>query len=133
MSDLPEWPAAVPVPRRGGGPQTPEAKARAMANLRRGGGRKTPNRITTNMREAVSRLAIRNVDQVQGWLERVAERSPARAIDLYLRLLEFHMPKLARTEVTGEDGGALVVKIVRFGGTQIEGEVVEAERVDGRG
>jgi len=34
---------------------------------------------------------------------------PAKAADLYLRAIEYHIPKLARTELTGKDGGALEV------------------------
>lgn len=33
---------------------------------------------------------------------------------LYMDLLEYVQPKLARTELTGKDGGALTVEIMRF-------------------
>lgn len=52
--------------------------------------------------------------KVQGWLDRTARKQPHRALDLYLRLLEFSVPKLGRTEVTGLDGGPLSIQLVRF-------------------
>lgn len=36
--------------------------------------------------------------KVQSWLDAIAEKDPARALDLFVRLLEYHVPKLARTE-----------------------------------
>ena len=39
------------------------------------------------------------------WIDRVAEEDPARAAALYLDAIEYHVPKLARTEMTGKDGG----------------------------
>jgi hypothetical protein len=38
---------------------------------------------------------------------------PADAFRLYLAAAEFVFPKLGRTEVTGEDGGALTINIVK--------------------
>jgi hypothetical protein len=40
------------------------------------------------------------------WLNEVAQEDPYKALDLMNKLSEYHIPKLARTEVTGADGGA---------------------------
>jgi hypothetical protein len=35
----------------------------------------------------------------------VALEDPGKAADLYLKAIEYHIPKLARSEQTGPDGG----------------------------
>jgi len=72
-----------------------------------GKGRKkgVPNRATADVRATIALIAGRNVTLLQTWLERVGKRDPARAADLLLRMLEYHIPKLARTEMTGAAGG----------------------------
>lgn len=86
-----------------------------MAKGKKTGGRKagTPNRATTNAREAFARLVDGNVDRVQGWLDDVARLDgPKAALDIFLKMTEFHVPKLARSEVTGKDGEALLPTVV---------------------
>lgn len=79
-----------------------------------GKGRKpgVPNKATSAVREAIALLAEQNVDKLQGWLDRVASRDPAKAVELFARLLEYHVPRLARTELTGEVAvrGKLVIQ-----------------------
>jgi len=59
------------------------------------------------VREAIAEFARANVDHMSEWLEAIPD--PARRLDLYLRAIEYHIPKVARTEVTGADGGPLTV------------------------
>jgi hypothetical protein len=44
------------------------------------------------------------------WLHEIDD--PARRLDLYLRALEYHIPKLGRSEVTGPDGGPVAVTTI---------------------
>jgi hypothetical protein len=44
---------------------------------------------------------------MDGWLEQVAKDDPYKALDLMNKLCEYHVPKLARSEITGADGGAV--------------------------
>lgn len=73
------------------------------------------NSTTVAVREAIALFAADNVDKLQEWLERTAEKHPDKAADLFLRALEYHIPKLARTETafTGEVSVVprLVIKI----------------------
>ena len=62
-----------------------------------------PNRATADVREAIAKLAEGLAPEVESWLRSVASEDPGRAFDLYLRAIEYHVPKLARTESTLAD------------------------------
>src|SRR5512140_2175776 len=69
---------------------------------RRGGRQKgTPNRVTSEVRSAIAAFAEGNVDKLEEWLEAIED--PAKRLDLFLRVLEYHLPKLQHTERTLED------------------------------
>ena len=63
----------------------------------------SPNKATTAVREAIARMAEDNAENFVGWLNQVATSNPEKACDIYLKAIEYHIPKLARTEVTGKD------------------------------
>lgn len=83
-------------------------------NAGKGRRKGTPNKATADVRAAIAEIAQNNVENVQRWLARTAKTQPGRALDLYIRLIEYHIPKLSRAEVTGEGGGAIIVKVMRF-------------------
>jgi hypothetical protein len=84
--------------------------------IKTGGGSRQgiPNKATQDVRAAIALIAQRNVERFEGWINQVAEQDPAKAADLYLKAIEYHIPKLARTENTGIDGGPQEL-IVRWG------------------
>jgi len=65
-----------------------------------GGGRPkgSENKVTIVIKERFQDLANDNLDNIQTWLDEVAENDPGRALDLFLKLSEYVIPKLARTE-----------------------------------
>lgn len=79
----------------------------------RGGTRKgVPNKTTAAAREAIARFVDDNADRLQGWLDEIAadpKLGPRIAFEALMSVVEYHVPKLARTEHTGKDGGAIVV------------------------
>ena len=83
-----------------------------MAKGRKTGGRVkgTPNKATAEVREAIATFATANVKSMGEWLKAIDD--PAKRLDLFLRALEYHVPKLGRQEVVGdEDGGPVKVSI----------------------
>lgn len=88
-----------------------------MAEKQKTGGRAagTPNKATAQAREAIARLVDGNAPRLQEWLDQIAEdKGPLEAWRCMMDVIEYHIPKLARTEVTGEGGGAVrFEKIVR--------------------
>lgn len=82
------------------------------------GGRKAgvPNKATTEAREAIKALLDNNLPFIQSWLISTAEGifddkagkfivqpNPAKACEIVQNLMEFSVPKLARTEVVGDE------------------------------
>ena len=75
----------------------------------------SPNRATAVVREAFATLVEANQSRLQEWLDRVANENPRNAIDLYLRLAEFVLPKLQRVDLSSDAlRGPISVKVIRF-------------------
>jgi hypothetical protein len=70
-----------------------------------------PNKSTAAVREAIAKMAEMNAPRFSNWLDQVAAKSPEKACDIYLRAIEYHIPKLARTEVTGTDGQPVALQV----------------------
>lgn len=81
----------------------------------------TPNKATTEARQAISLFVDKNAHRLEEWLDAVAngdgdnKPNPAKAFELFQSVVEYHIPKLARSEHVGDGGGPLQVSIVRFG------------------
>lgn len=78
-----------------------------------GGSRKgVPNKSTAQAREAIAMFVDGNADRLQGWLDQIAEdKGPQAAFDCFTSLLEYHVPKLARHEHTGQNGDKIKVEV----------------------
>ena len=91
------------------------------------GGRKpgTPNKSTIEARQAISEFVDGNAHRLTDWLDSVANGvkgmdpeteaefyivppNPAKAFDMFQSVVEYHVPKLARMEVSGTPGGAAI-------------------------
>ena len=71
-----------------------------------------PNKSTQAAREAIAAFVDGNADRLQGWLDEItAEKGAQAAFDCFSTLLEYHVPKLARQEITGQDNGPVKVQI----------------------
>jgi hypothetical protein len=87
-------------------------------NRKKTGGRKAgvPNKVTQEAREAVKALLDANLPFLQTWLQTTADGvfddttgkyivlpNPGKACDIVQNLVEYSVPKLARTEVVGDE------------------------------
>lgn len=77
----------------------PVKKGTRPPNAGKGRPKGAKNRVTRDVRAAIAELLQANVHKVPTWLDAVAKKNPARALELLIRLLEYHIPKLARSEM----------------------------------
>jgi hypothetical protein len=85
------------------------------------------NKATADARQAIASFVDGNAHRLTEWLDRVAEGvkvedpetgeekyivapNPAKAFDMFQSVVEYHIPKLARTEVTGSDTQPVIVE-----------------------
>ncbi len=73
----------------------------------------TKNKTTKHIREAYQKLTEDNLDNMNIWLAQIAADDPGKAMDTMIKLSEYILPKLARTELTGNDGED-IFKNVKF-------------------
>jgi hypothetical protein len=104
-----------------------------MAIGQKTGGRApgTPNKATTDARQAIASFVDGNAHRLTEWLDKVADGvkvievdansgepieryvvppNPAKAFDLFQSVVEYHIPKLARMEVAGDDNKPIVIE-----------------------
>lgn len=84
----------------------------------------TPNKVTQEARAAIAAFVDSNAHRLQSWLDSVADGvtddegkyilapNPEKAFTLFQSVIEYHIPKLARQEVTGEDGGPVKIQSI---------------------
>lgn len=80
-------------------------KGNKLAGSRKG----IPNKNTARAREAIAMFVNNNADRLEGWLDKVADENPAEAFKLFQGIIEYHIPKLARTEHAAKDGEPLSI------------------------
>lgn len=79
-----------------------------------------PNKATIDARKAIAMFVDSNADRLTGWLDEVANGvmnpdspefavspNPAKAFELFQSVIEYHVPKLARTVVSGDPDAPL--------------------------
>lgn len=60
------------------------------------------NRSTEQAKLAIARLANRGLDNITEDFEKIRKENPIEAAKLYLKLLEYIVPKKSALEITGE-------------------------------
>ena len=87
----------------------------------------TPNKATNEARQAIASFVDGNAHRLTEWLDSVANGvvaedpetgeekyivapNPAKAFDMFQSVVEYHIPKLARTEISGSDTSPVIVE-----------------------
>lgn len=58
----------------------------------------SPNKTTQEVRDAYQLFAENNMVKFQEWIDKVASKNPAKALEIVLAMSEYFLPKLQRTE-----------------------------------
>ena len=92
-----------------------------MANGVKTGGRQagTPNKATQEARQAIALFVDQNAHRLSEWLNAVADGdplndikpNPAKAFEMFQSVVEYHIPKLARTELAGDTDKPIELKV----------------------
>jgi hypothetical protein len=69
------------------------------------------NAVTKTAREIFSAFVEGNALKLQQLFDRVAKKNPAKALSIYAKLAEFVIPKLQRTELSGQLNHGLVKEL----------------------
>lgn len=75
------------------------------------GGRQkgTENKVTGDARAAIAAFVEANTERLNKLLEGIEKEDGSKAaFDAIMSVCEYHIPKLARQELTGKDGAALI-------------------------
>ena len=78
--------------------------------------RRTGNLNKQRIRYAMAELADMNIDNVHRWLAEVAVQSPAKAIELFMELAQFSLPKLKAMaiDVRSSDGSVRTLSMAEL-------------------
>lgn len=131
--------SAASTVQKNAGKAARTAKHRLPPNAGVGRKKGVPNRLTADEKAAIAKLVNYGLERAQGWLERVARKSPARALTIIAKFSEHIVPKLRGVEVSGAGGTPLVPPSFAFTmarggpGTADSSVEVSGERGDGTG
>ena len=72
----------------------------------------SPNKATAEAREAIARLVDGNAHRLNIWLDEIYETKGAEAAwRCMMDVIEYHVPKLARHELTGNNGDKIKMEV----------------------
>jgi len=83
---------------------------KGMTNNPNGRPKGSQNKSTAAAREAIARVVDANAEKLGVWLDEIYRDHGAKeALTSFKDLIEYHVAKLSRQELTGKDGGAIEV------------------------
>ncbi len=92
------------------------------------------NKDLKEVRHAIALFVDGNAHRLERWLDQIAKDNPMAAFDRYMSVLEYYIPKLQRTEVTGKDGERLNITVVTgLPAIDADYQVIQPLAVDARG
>ena len=86
-------------------------------------GRVSPNKSTKLIKEAFAMLLEDNLEEMSGWLARIGNNDPNKAMEIMIKLSERFVPALSRTEVTGAEGEDIFKSISFSFGPDIDSDL----------
>lgn len=94
------------------GPPKPKGAKKGEVRNPKGRPKGKANRVTTDARKAITLFIEGNVDQLDLWLKKIARTNPKGAFECFMSVVEYHIPKLNRTALVGEEDKPIGVLII---------------------
>lgn len=82
--------------------EKPATGKRKPPNAGKGRPKGSENKVTRDARALFATFVEKNASRAQALFDEVASEDPGKALDLLTKVAEFVIPKLARTDVSGE-------------------------------
>lgn len=116
--------------------ETTAKPKRKPPNAGKGRPKGSVNKVTATAREAIALVADGMAPEFEKWLGKIAEGTPKElgedgkpktwlvkpdprgAAEVYLKAIEYHIPKLSRAEVTGANGASLIPATINVVGVR---------------
>ena len=100
-------------------------KAQASEMGKKSSRKGTPNKSTTEIRQAFQTLISSTIEDFESWIDEVAKEDPAKAFDIIIKLSDFILPKLQRTEIKGE---ITIQDLIRMPSEQRRTRIIELKQ-----
>ena len=62
------------------------------------------NKVAEDIKKSFSLLLENKLPQLEGWIDKIAEKNPDKAVQLLIAISERFVPKITKNELTGADG-----------------------------
>jgi hypothetical protein len=61
-----------------------------------------PNKSTAEIKEIITRVVGNQLDMLEDDLKKIRKESPARAAEIYMKMVDYVLPKQSKIELEGE-------------------------------
>ena len=62
----------------------------------------SPNKTTAEIKDIITRVVGNQLDMLEDDLKKIRRESPARAAEIYMKMVDYVLPKQSKTELIGE-------------------------------
>jgi hypothetical protein len=67
-----------------------------------GRGKGTPNKTTAELKEIITRVVGNQLDMLEDDLKKIRKESPARAAEIYMKMVDYVLPKQTKIDIEGQ-------------------------------
>ena len=61
----------------------------------------TPNKTTAEIKEIITKVVGNQLDMLESDLTNIRKESPARAAEIYMKMVEYVLPKMSKLDIDG--------------------------------
>jgi hypothetical protein len=61
----------------------------------------TPNKTTAEIKEIITKIVGNQLDMLESDLTKIRKESPARAAEIYMKMVEYVLPKMSKLDIDG--------------------------------